>query len=128
MTKPTTDQRPIPRVAVLLGEEEQVSRLVNPGGQAARLQQHEGEESVNGGEVRGGIAAENFPEADSLAAQLGARQVRAAVRAVTLVEEQVEHVEHAVEPRADLAFRRNLDGDGLLADLPLGADQALRDG
>src|SRR5215467_1322184 len=128
MSEPANDQRAIPGAAVLLGEEEQVSRFVNPRGQSARLQQHEGEEGVNGGWVGGWVAAENFSETNRLTAQLCARQVRPAVRAVALVEKQIEYVEHAVEPRADLAFRRNLDGDGLFANLPLGTDQTLCDG
>src|SRR6266487_1890980 len=73
-------------------------------------------------------ARENAGQSYRLAAEIRPHQVFAAVRGVTLVEEQIQHVEHALEPRSELARERDLDRDLLLADLPLGADQALGNG
>jgi len=50
------------------------------------------------------------------------------VRGVPFVEQEIQHVEHTLEPFAQLVLARDLDRDLLLADLALGADEALSDG
>jgi hypothetical protein len=109
MAKSPADQLLVPGAAVLLGEEQNISRLVHARGQTACLQQHEREEGMHRGLIRGGIPGENLRQPYRLAAELGPGQVGAAVRAIALVEEEVEDVEHAVEAAAQLVLRGNLD-------------------
>ena len=83
---------------------------------------------MDGWQVRTSIPGEDPGQPYRLAAQLRADQVLAAVDAVALVEEQVEDVEHALQPRGDLVTLRDLDGNVLLANLALGAHETLSDG
>ena len=74
----------------------------------------------------GSSSSEQPAEPDRLARQVGARQRLAGRCRVALVEDQVDHAQHAVEPLGSSAARRHLVGNARVADLGLGAHDALR--
>ena len=71
---------------------------------------------------------EDPPEPDRLRAQLATHERLARRRPVALVEDEVEDLEDAVEPLGQQMVRRHAVRDPGVADLPLGADQALGEG
>ena len=64
-------------------------------------------------------------QADRLAREIGARQRFARRGGVPLVEHEVDHLQHRVQPLRQFGRRRHLVGDAGVADLGLGAHDAL---
>ncbi len=96
------------------------------GVQARRLELHQGHQSVHLRLV-GHQAGEDAPEPERLVAQLGTEPLVAGGGRVTLVEDEVDHLEHGVEAGGAVVAGRDLEGDTGLGDRLLGAHDALRD-
>ncbi len=67
-------------------------------------------------------------ETQRFLAQLRPHPVVAGGGRVTLVEDEVDHLEHGGQAFGKLGPARHLEGDALLCQRPLGADDALGDG
>ncbi len=76
---------------------------------------------------RRAVARQPVGEPDGLPAEVLADQGVAAVGRVALVEEEVDDLEHRVEPAGKLLGRRDLQRDLPIAEEPLGPDEPLGD-
>ena len=116
----------IPEAPVLVVEQHEIAVAVGARLAPRVLQQHEGEES---GRLRlvGHEPARQPGEPDGFAAELAALQRVAAGRRVALVEDEIQGREHGGESLGQRVVGRHAEGDGGVADLALGAHQALGD-
>ncbi len=71
---------------------------------------------------------EEASETDGFAAQIGTRQLGAGRSRIALVEDQIDHAEHGIEARREIGCGRHDIGNSRLADLRLGANDALGEG
>ena len=120
------DLRVVPAPPVLVLQQDQLSRLVGPGGVPRVVQEHEGEEARDLPRRRGPQQRAEQPcQADGLGAEIGAHERLAARGRVPFGEDEIEDGEDGVEPRRHV--RRAGDGvrDAGVADLGLGADEPL---
>ena len=67
------------------------------------MEQHQGHERARGRRAAVRVRTEQVAEAGRLFAEIGANGRFAFGRAIAFVEEQVEHLVHAVEPLDELA-------------------------
>ena len=97
-----------------------------PGARARGLDLHQRHEAVHlrlvGREPR-----EDAAEPKRLLEQRGPHPVVARRRGVALVEDEVDHLEHRGQPRAQLVARRQLEGHPRRGERALRAHDALRD-
>lgn len=120
------DLRPVPQAAVLVIETHQLARLIGACGAARVVQQHQREQTH---QLRIRQQLEQQPaQADRLAAQADAGQLGAAGGRIALVEHQIDHPQHVIQARRQLLTRRHAVGNRGVADLLLGAHDALGDG
>jgi hypothetical protein len=89
------------------------------------VQQHQREQPHGLGLV-GHQRGHQLAQSDRLRAELRAEQFVAGGCGVALAEDEVEHGEHEGEPLGQLVVGRDPEGDPGVADLALGAHQALR--
>ena len=99
------------------------TRLGAPGG----VEAHQGEERTCLG-LAGEELGEELGQPEGLVRQIGPDQLHADGRGVTLVEDQVEHLEHRGEPRAEVRATRHLERHSRLAERALRPDHPLGDG
>ena len=119
------DEIAIPAGAILVLQQDERARRIHPGAVPGVLQQHEREEAERLRCV-GHEGRQDARQPDRLFAQLHAHE-RTFGRAVALVEDQVQHGEHAVEPLGQQLAGRDPVRDRGVADLLLRADQPLLD-
>ena len=121
------DLRAVPARAVLLGEQHDVARSVQPGLAPRVVEQHEGEEALGLG-MRRQQLDQHAPEPDGLLGELVPNQTLTEARGIALVEDEIHHHQHRVEPLGQGLGGRHLVGDARVADLGLGAHEPLRHG
>jgi len=71
---------------------------------------------------------ENAPQAERLLAEVETDPMFPRSGRVSLVEDQVDHLEHRRKTRAEVCARGDFEGHVRLAQGPLGADDPLGDG
>ena len=116
----------VPERAVLVLEQDDVARRRDARLAPRLVQQHQREEADGlglGQELR-----QQASEPDRLAGQIRPGQRGARGRVVSLVEDQVDDVQHGVEATRQLGARRHLVGNARVADLGLRTDDPLRHG
>ena len=117
------DHRVIPPGAVLVLQYDEIAGGVGPRLAPGVLQQHQREQAPGLGRV-GDQVVEQPGEADRLGAQVGAEELPLG-RLVPLVEDEVDHGAHAVEPLGQRLARRHAIGDRRVFDLALRAGEPL---
>ena len=103
----------VPQRAILVVEQHELARGVEPRSPARVVQQHQREQAEHLGLV-GHQHREHLAEPDRLVAQLGARR-----RPVALVEDQVDDGQHRPEPLGQQVVGRDAERDPGRPDLPL---------
>ena len=118
--------RLIPAAAVLLVEAHQLARLIGTRGAAGVMQQHQGQQPH---QLRiGQQLKQQTPETDSLGAEVGTGQLAAAGGGIAFIENQVDHPLHVIQPSRQLFVCGYSVGNARVANLLLGADDALGNG
>ena len=87
------DEQAIPQGAVLIEEKDRLSARVDAGAGTGRLNFHQGNEAVDFGLVRRELG-EDPPQPQRVFAQPGSEPFIAGRRGISLVEDQVDHLEH----------------------------------
>ncbi len=105
----------VPQVAALVGERDRESLVVRSCTAAGVGQQHEREQARGLRLIRQQLV-QHPRQPDRLAGEVGAVEVGAAARRVSLVEHQVEHVQHAAQPLRAFGGRRHGERDAGRAD------------
>ena len=118
------DLRTVPPRAVLRFEEHQIAGTVDPGGPARVLQEKQRQQPLRFGLV-GHEPDEGASEVNRFAAQPRPYQVGAGSRGVPLIEEQVQHREHARRALGEQVGRRHPIRDTRLLDFAFRAYQPL---
>ncbi len=126
-SKAAADQQLVPARAVLVEQQDRLSRGTGPRLQARGLDLHQGDEAMHLG-FAGSQAGQDAAEAQRFLAQLRPHPVVAGGRRVALVEDEVDHLQHRGQPLAKLGAARNLEGHLLLGQRALGAYDALGNG
>ena len=121
---PLGDPAGVPAAAVLILEQHQVTGVIDAGVAAGVMQQHERAQAEYLGLV-GHQVGQRAGQPDRLGAQPLPHQVSPRGRGVALAEQQVDHAEHAAEPLRQQVTGRHPVGNAGIADLLLGAHQAL---
>src|SRR2546428_8790771 len=116
----------IPARAVLIEEQDRLSRRADPRTRARGLDLHERDQAVDLGLLRHELG-ENAAETQRLVAESGPHPVLARGRRVAFVEDEVDDLEHRRETRGKLVLARYLERDSRLGERALGADDALGD-
>ena len=119
------DRARVPLGPVLFLERDEVARGVEAGAAAGIGQQEQREQAEGLGLVRH-QRDERAGEPDRLRAQLDPHELGARGRGVALVEQQVENGEHGARSFRQRVRRRDAIRDARVADLVLGAHEALR--
>jgi hypothetical protein len=114
---PLGDEVVVPAFAVLLGQRHEHALAVLPRRPAGLDEEHQGEQARGLGLVRHQVGQQPA-EADRLGAQVGR----------ALVEDQVDDGEDPAQPVREVGVAGHAVRDPGVADLRLGADQALRHG
>ncbi len=117
------DLRLVPERAVLRVQQYQLAVRRGPRGAPRFVEQHQRQEPRRLG--LGQQLDQEPSQPDRLAREIVPRQRGAGGREVSLVEHQVDHVEHRVEPVRQVGSRRHLIGDPRVPDLRLGAHDSL---
>ena len=106
---------PVPQRAILIVEQDQLARRRRARRAPRFVQQHQREQPERLG-LRQQLD-EQPAEPDRFAGQIVPRHRRAGGRRVALVEHQIDHAQHRVEPLGQLGLRRHLVGNARVADL-----------
>ena len=121
------DLRVIPPATVLLFEHGELTGVVESRISSRIVQQHQCEECRR---LRGPLGRHQLShesrEPDRLGAEIGPHQLLAARRRVALVEDQVDHRQHRLEPARHVAGVRHGVRNARVADLRLRAYEPLR--
>ena len=120
---PLRNQLTVPERAVLVAQQDELSRRRGARGAPRFVQQHQREQSQRLG-LRQQVD-EQTSQADRLAREVGPRQRAPRRRGIPLVEHEVDHVQHRVEPPRQIAPHRHLIGNARVPNLCLGAHDAL---
>jgi hypothetical protein len=124
--EPAAHEHPVPARAVLVEQQDRLSRGTDPRARARRLQLHQSDETVYLG-LRREQPGEDAPESKRLLDQLRPDQVVAGGRRVALVEDQVDHLEHGGEAISELLALGDLEGNPRHQERALCAHDPLRD-
>ena len=108
-------------------EQQEIAVLVLRATRAAPLQQEEGRQRVTLGRGDDRVGGHRLGQPHRFGADVGADDALAFARAVALVEQQVEHLEHRVAPSRDRGGLGHFVGQGAGADELLRARDALGD-
>ena len=119
------DLLPVPKRAVLLFQEHDVPDSSLAAGAAGIMQQHQREQASDLA-AAGHQRVEQPSQSDRLAREIRPHQVVAAGCDIALGEDEIDHGEHAVEPRRERLALRHFVGDAGEPDFLLGAQKALR--
>src|SRR5262245_60846622 len=116
----------IPTRAVLLQEENRLTIWTCARGGTRGVELHERDEAVNLRLVRH-ERGEHATEAHGVFAERRAHPVITRRGGVTLVEDEIDHLQQRPQTRGALGQWRHLEGDAGLAERTFGAHDALRD-
>ena len=122
----TTDEELIPERAVLVEEQDRLSRRADARPRARRLDLHQRDQAVDLGLVRSELG-QDAPETQRILAERRPHPVVTGRRRVALVEDEVDDLEHRRQTGGKLGAAGDLEGDALLGEGPLGPDDALGD-
>src|SRR5438067_767594 len=122
-----TDQELVPPRAVLIEQQDRLSRGPDPGAQARRLELHQRDEAVDLGLLRNELS-QDAAETQRLLAERRSNPVVTGGRRVALVEDQVDDLEHRRQTGGEFGPARDLERDARLAKGPLRPHDALGDG
>jgi len=125
--RPTLRDLPlIPARAVLVLQQHELARGGGPRHAPRLVEQHQGQQAdhLRLRQQR----HQQTAQADRLAREVGPRQRLPRGGRVPLVEHQVDHLEHGLQPFRQLGLGRHPVGDARVADLGLGAHDPLRHG
>ena len=125
--KAAADQKLIPPRPVLVQQQDRLAGRAGACAQTRGLDLHERNEAVHLGLV-GRQLGQDAAETQRFLAQLRPHPVVAGGGRVALVEDEVDHLEHGGQALGKLGPARYLEGDALLGQRALGADDALGDG
>ena len=117
----------VPQRPVLVLEQDEIAVRAQAGIAARVVQQHQRQQARHLGLVRH-QRRQDAAEPDRLVAQLAAHERVGAGREIALVEDQVESRQHRAQPIRQVIAARDLVGDPSVADLALGAHDALLHG
>ena len=118
------DLGPVPARAILVGEQDQLAVGVGPRVPARIVEQHQREQTERLW-LSGINEASSLPSRTASAHRSHRTQVRAGGGGVALVEDQVDDREHGRQPLGQGGVARQLERDPGVANLALGAHQAL---
>ena len=124
--EPVSDEQPVPRDAVLIGEQHRFTVRAHARSQARRLQLHERHQRVHLG-LLGCERGQDAPEPHGVVAELRPGPGLARRRRVALIEHRVDDLEHRGEPRCALGAPGQLERHLGLRERSLGAHDSLRD-
>src|SRR6266540_682204 len=114
----------VPQRAILIVEQDQVAGRGGAGGAAGFVQQHQREQAKR---LRLRQQLDQQPtQPDCLGRQIVPRQRGARGCRIALVEYEIDHAQHGIEPVRQLGLRRHLIGNARVADLAFRAHDALR--
>ena len=116
----------VPAPAILLVEQHQLAGIGHAGLTPRIGQEHQGQETQHLGLV-GHEVDQDATQPDGFRAELTPDE-GVPGRASDPVEDQVQHAQHAIETLGKQRVRWDAVRDGRVADLPLGADEALGQG
>ncbi len=120
------DQSPVPGAAVLVLQPHQLAGRIGTRGAARIVQQHQRQQAHHLGV--GQQFQQQPAEADGLGAKIGPGQRRPRRSRIALVEHQVDHPQHAVEPCRQFLALRHAVGNPRIADPCLCTHDTLGDG
>ena len=123
----TTDEELIPQRAVLIEQQDGLSRWAHSRAGARRLDLHQRDEAVDLRLLRSELG-QDTAETKRILAERGSHPVVTGGRRVALVEDEVDHLEHRRQTGGKIGPARNLEGNARLGEGPLGPDDALGDG
>src|SRR5262245_9260293 len=95
MKKPALDELAIPERAILLLEQQEPAHAIHPGVEARSVKAHQRNQSIRLRKRARGVFPEHERKSQRFVAELTPDHAIGLRRAVALIEEQVEHVEHA---------------------------------
>src|ERR1700731_3446388 len=99
----------VPTRTILLLQEKNAAGRVEARREVSRLEQEQREERMRFRRVGGRIVLEQSREANGFVAQVATNQVAPLRCIVTLIEKQVEDVQHRSQPRSKLRTERNFE-------------------
>ena len=88
---------------------------------------HQSDEAVDFGLLRRKLG-KNAAKAERVFAERGAMPVVPGGGGISFVENQIDHLQHRGETRAEFGAARNFEGNARVGECAFGADDALRDG
>ncbi len=119
------DRLPVPERPILLRERDQLAARAGPRRPPGVGEEDQREQAADLA-VAGQQAAQQARQPQRLAGELAALQLGSAARGIPLVEDQVEDLQHGVEPLAPGVTGRRLEAPARLLDGALGAADPLR--
>ena len=122
-----TDEEGIPPCAILLQEQDGITRFVDARGRPRLLQLHERDEPVGLGLLWNKLR-EHASEPQGVLAELGAGQVFALGRGVALVVDEVDHAEDRRQTGGETLSPGDLERQMSLGERAFRTDDSLRDG
>ena len=123
----TANEELVPERAILIEQQDGLARRTDAGLRPRGLDFHQRDQAVDLGLLRS-QPGQDASQAQRVFAERGPHPVFARRRGVALIEDEVDDLEHRRQTRGALGAARNLEGNALLGERPLGADDALSDG
>lgn len=125
--EPATDEKMVPAPAVLIEQQDRLSRRSGSRPLTRRMDLHQREQAVNLRLVRR-EPGQDPAEPKRLLAEPGPHPLIAGGGGIALVEDEIDDLEHRCEARSALGPARNLEGHACLGESPLGPHDPLGDG
>ena len=125
--KATADEELVPARPVLIEQQHGLARRPGARPEPRHLDLHERDEPVHFGLFARELG-EDAAETQRLLAELGPHPVVAGRRCVALIEDEVDDRQHRGETRFELRSARHFERHALIAQRPLGTNDALLDG
>src|SRR5262249_7295754 len=125
--EPSANQELVPPGAILIEQQNGLSRGTDPSPGTRRLELHQRDETVNLW-FSWGELGENSAQAERIFAEPRPHPVISCGGGVTLVENQVDHLEDGGKTGAEICRTRNFERDMSVRERPLGPDDSLGDG
>src|SRR6266851_3231342 len=121
------DEQAIPAGAILIEEQHGLARRAGAGPRAGRLELHQRDQPVDLRLLRQ-EARQDAAKAERVLAEIRPHPVFAGRGGVTLVEDEVDDLQHRREASGALLSARDLEHNAFLRQRPLGPDDPLGDG